>query len=878
MRNSFIFLINLICFNVLIFFNVSASEQFNFNVTEIEISENGNKIIGSKSGRVTTNDGITIDANEFIYNKTLNTLKAKGSVKFIDKKNNYKILTDSIIYFKNEEKVSTQGNSKTIYKNGLTINADNFNFNKKLNQLNATKNVVIKDLEKDYEIITEEITYFKDIEKIITVGKTKSKIQSNYDIFSSDISYLINKEIISSNNSTTIKDKNLNFYKLSKFNYQIKNEILKGEDFLIVTNNNLPKSDKFYFKDGMVNLKNGEFFAKDIKINIHKDIFGQNENDPRLVGVSASGNNQITTINKGTFTSCKINDDCPPWSISAKKITHNKKIKQLSYENAYLKIYDIPVFYFPKFFHPDPTVNRQSGFLKPEINNSNVLGSSLSAPYYKEISDNTDVTLTPTIFDKDIFMLENEYRKSGDNYNILIDYGFVNNYESPTTKKRKNLSHFLLKLNKNLGFKNFDESNIILSLEKTTNDTYFKVFDQYITKSNARPNDLNKLNNYLKLKLNNEKYNFEGGIETYEDLQEGNNSDKYQYILPYYSFNTEIIQNRFDGRLNFNSSGNNTLKDTNNLKSLIINNIDYNSINFLSKSGINTNYNLNLKNLNSIGKKTSNYKSSPQIELVSLLNIDSSIPLIKMSKNYNNYLTPRISFRINPGDMKNYSTSSNKADVGNIFSINRLGLTDTFEAGRSITLGLDFKKEKKNELEKINKYFELKLATVLRDKEENFIPKESTLNRKSSNLFGTITNNYNENLNISYNFALDNDYQSFEYNNLNASLSFKNFTTKISFIEENGEMGDSNVLENEVSYKIDDQNYLSLNTRRNRKLNLTEYYNLVYEYKNDCLTAGIKYKKSYYEDRDLKPTENLLFTISLFPLTTYEHDAQDLLN
>ena len=161
---------------------------------------------------------------------------------------------------------------------------------------------------------------------------------------------------------------------------------------------------------------------------------------------------------------------------------------------------------------------------------------------------------------------------------------------------------------------------------------------------------------------------------------------------------------------------------------------------------------------------------------------------------------------------------------------------------------------------------------------ENFIPKESTLNRKNSNLFGTIKNEFSKNLSFNYDFALDNNYKSFEYNNLNALLSFNNFSTKISFIEENGEMGDSNVFENEISYKFDDQNYLSFNSRRNRKLNLTEYYNLVYEYKNDCLTAGIKYKKSYYEDRDLKPTENLLFTISLFPITTYEHDAQDFLN
>ena len=63
--------------------------------------------------------------------------------------------------------------------------------------------------------------------------------------------------------------------------------------------------------------------------------------------------------------------------LKAKKIKHDKNKKQLIYENAILKIYDIPVFYFPKFFHPDPTVKRQSGFLKPQLNNSNILGSSI---------------------------------------------------------------------------------------------------------------------------------------------------------------------------------------------------------------------------------------------------------------------------------------------------------------------------------------------------------------------------------------------------------------------------------------------------------------------------------------------------------------------
>ena len=47
------------------------------------------------------------------------------------------------------------------------------------------------------------------------------------------------------------------------------------------------------------------------------------------------------------------------------EIKHDKNKKQLIYENSILKLYDFPIFYFPKFFHPDPTVKRQSVFFGP---------------------------------------------------------------------------------------------------------------------------------------------------------------------------------------------------------------------------------------------------------------------------------------------------------------------------------------------------------------------------------------------------------------------------------------------------------------------------------------------------------------------------------
>ena len=90
------------------------------------------------------------------------------------------------------------------------------------------------------------------------------------------------------------------------------------------------------------------------------------------------------------------------------------------------------------------------------------------------------------------------------------------------------------------------------------------------------------------------------------------------------------------------------------------------------------------------------------MEILSIYSADMSLPLIKNTKKSKNLLTPKLSFRFNPSDMKDYSGSSNIVDANNAFAINRLGLSDTLESGRSVTLGLDYSSEQKNNLDEIN--------------------------------------------------------------------------------------------------------------------------------------------------------------------------------
>ena len=888
---------------ILIFFcffllskNVCANEPFVFNVTEIEILEDGNKIYGYKGGTAISEDGSTITAKNFFYNKLTNILETSGNVKYLDKVKNIVITSDKATYLKNDEKIFTIGNSKAVNENN-TITAANLEYDKSNNIFEAKKNAVVTDLQKDTTIYADEIKYLKNDEKVFTKGKTRALIENKYKFNSEDVSYYRNLGDLISQKESSVEDESGNIYKVKNFNYNIDKEMLKGEEVQVLAKVEENKIDQYFFSEGFFNLKDKSHLAKETKIKIHKNIF-ENEmleqeiepelygyQDPRLYGSSSFSNQNKTVINNALFTSCKLSDGCPPWSIKAKKITHDKIKKDMIYKNAILKVYDFPILYFPKFFHPDPSVKRRSGFLQPQFNNSETLGSSLYVPYFKTLGPDKDITFKPTFFEKltkfekEKYILQSEFRKKGKKSSLIADLAFLRDYKSSTDSKTKNINHLFLNYTNDLKIPGYLDSKFDAQIEKVTNDTYLKVFQNNLFDSTVMPESQTTMNSNLKLYLEKEEQNLTAGLEIYENLGK-KNSDRYQYTLPYYDFSKNftslIANNSIDGSLNFYSTGTNKLSNTNNLRSTVVNDFNYSSNNFISKLGFKNNFELFFKNLNAAGKNDSIYTSDPQIDGMSTLKIDSSFPLIRLNETIKETLTPKISLRINPGNnMDNYSELSTNITANNVFDINRLGLTNDFEAGKSLTLGLDYKFDKieSKQVEKAkNKYLEFKLATVIRDENENDIPVSSTINQKNSDLFGSINNHLLDNVNLSYDFSLDNDMKTINYNAIETEISINNFITTFNFIEQRNEIGSTHLLSNVTEYQIDENNSLKFSTRRNKEINLTEYYNLSYEYKNDCLTAALRFNKSFYKDNDLKPTEDLFFSISLIPLTTFERE------
>ena len=753
--------------------------------------------------------------------------------------------------------------------------------------LKQKKNAVVNDFEKEATIYADEIKYLKNDEKILTIGKARALIENKYKFNSEDVSYYRNLGDLISQKKSSIEDDSGNIYKLKNFTYNINTEVLKGKEVEVLAKVEENKIDQYYFSEGFFNFKDKSHLAKETKIKTHKDVFGDKNQDPRIYGSSSLSNQNKTVVNNAIFTSCKLNDNCPPWSIKAEKITHDKINKDMIYKNAILRVYDVPVLYFPKFFHPDPSVKRRSGFLQPQFNNSETLGSSLYIPYFKTLGQDKDLTIKPTFFEKltkfekEKYILQSEFRKKGKNSSLIADIAFVRDYKTLTgsKSKTKNINHLFLNYSNDLKKPNYLESKFDAQIEKVTNDTYLKVFQNNLFDTPVMPANQTTMNSNLKLYLEKEDQHLTTGIEVYENLGT-KHSDRYQYTLPYYDFSKNltpiIADNSINGSLNFYSIGTNKLSNTNNLRTTVVNDFNYSSNDFISKLGFKNNFELYIKNLNAVGKNDPIYTSNAQIDGMSTLKVDSSFPLLRSKNTIIETLTPKVSLRINPGNnMDNYSGSSSNVNVHNVFNINRLGLSNDFEAGRSLTFGLDYKfdqlEDNQSEDTK-DKYLELKLASVIRDQNENDIPISSTINKKNSDLFGSINNQLFENVGLTYDFSLDNDMKTINSNAIETKISLNNFITTFNFIEQRNDIGSTHLLSNVTEYKIDESTSLKFSTRRNKKINLTEFYDISYEYKNDCLIAALKFNKSFYQDNDLKPTEDLFFSITLIPLTTYERE------
>ncbi|MDA9604203.1 hypothetical protein N9S39_00650 [Candidatus Pelagibacter sp.] len=753
------------------------------------------------------------------------------------------------IEIKNEGNIISADNGVQITtKNKIKIIADRSVYNKINSKLTLYGNVIFYDIEKEIKILSKEVIYKKDLEKVTSSGKTLVYLPNNLTLTTNNLEYL-QKNIIQSKYKAILVDEFKNQIIANNFKYSINDKLFQGVNVQMFDE----EKNNYFFEKAMVDLGQNMILAKDIEINFSKNTFNNSENDPRLRGKTFSSNEDITIIKNGVFTSCKKNDTCPPWTLQSKEIKHDKNKKTIYYKDAWLKLYDKPVFYFPKFFHPDPTVKRQSGFLTPSILNSTANGGSLSVPYYKVLSENKDFTVTPRIFFNNDVLVQSEFRQVEKNYENIIDLSLKQ--MEKTTK-----SHFFANTKIDLNFINFDYSDLEFNIEKTSNDTYLKT-DQIKTEKNYNSSVLNSFLNY---NMSRDDLDVALNFALYEDLTTEKKSDKYEYIYPNFTI-SKLLETNFDsyGSIYYNSSGSQKKYNTNISETTFINDLNFISKPFFSRFGFKNDFKLLFKNTNKDSKNSNVYKDKLSSDNYASLIFNSSYPLKKKTQLYESQLKPRLSFRANPRRSENLRDQDRRIDGVNVFSTNRLGVNNSLEGGQSLTIGSEYNLSKIDGKEILN----FNIAQIYRDINDENLPTKSKMRTKSSDVVGGIKITPNNYFDFSYDFSLDNNLDTSNYSMAKSSISVNNFITTFEFLEENNEIGSESYFSNETSLSLDQNNKLKFRQRTNRKTNLKEFYNLIYQYENDCLIAAVEYNKNYYSDGALKPLEELFFSLTIVPFT-----------
>ena len=744
------------------------------------------------------------------------------------------------IEFSNDQNLTIANDATAIIKqDGITIKGEKIKYYKDQSFLLINKGK-ISSVTENFEIESEIIEY--EIEKSNLNLKKNVKINddlNNLVMKSSEVNYDLERRKITSQSSSEIMDEFDNIYRVNGFEYSIKDKIIKLDNLIA------QDKDKNSFKVDLsfLDLNKKELIAKDISMNFK--LIETSENEPRLKGRSLISNEQNTIIKKGTFTFCKKREKCPPWEMSADEIKHDKQKKTIYYKNASLRIYDKKVFYFPKFFHPDPTVKRQSGFLIPRFQDNSTTGLSFTIPYFLALAEDRDITLTPRIYNDDKFLIQSEFREKNKYSDHLIDVSqFLSNNENSK-------GHFFYNFDKNFSNNIYDDIDLNIKLEQVTDETYLKAHKI----ESPIINNLSNLTNSLNLQMYNEDVIINTNLNVYEDLTK-NDSDKYEYV-PNFSFSRIINDNYL-----FNSKGYYKNYNTNITEKVLVNSLEFQSDLKLFNNGLINEKIILIKNVNSDSSNSNNFKDKTTGNLIPTFQTNYTYPLNKETSEFSNLITPKLSLRLSLPSSKDVRKTDRTIGYDNVYDLDRLGISEANEGGVSATYGYEFVRIDKSNF---NEKMKFGFANNIRFEENKDLPINSNLGDKTSDFVGLFEYNHNDNLKFNYDFSLKNNLDDKNYELFGFEYYLNKFSSKFEYLNKNNSNLKTSYLKNETRFNFDERNSLIFETSENKEKSFTEFYNLIYQYENDCLKAGIEYNKEFYSDRDLKPSENLFFKITILP-------------
>lgn len=202
-----------------------------------------------------------------------------------------------------------------------------------------------------------------------------------------------------------------------KIEYDLNTETIKTSGETEIINET---GQKMTLTDSYINKTGENLTGKDIQLWLGDNVYVESDNIVR---------EGIKTIAKNAmFTACdKCDEFGNAWEISASEIIHNNDSHMLVFYNPVLWVYEVPVFWLPAFEMPDPSVNYKTGFLMPDLESTNNMGTQINIPFYVSISDTHDLTATVSYLTQENPLFQLEHRLNAEHSEYRTQASFTHN-------------------------------------------------------------------------------------------------------------------------------------------------------------------------------------------------------------------------------------------------------------------------------------------------------------------------------------------------------------------------------------------------------------------------------------------------------------------
>ena len=123
----------------------------------------------------------------------------------------------------------------------------------------------------------------------------------------------------------------------------------------------------------------------------------------RLGAKAATRSDRRYTMDRAVYSPCAVVDSegcpqAPVWKIKAVRIVYDENRHRISYKNASLEMFGVPVLFLPTLSHPDGDSPRAGGVLVPAVEIQRQLGLGVSAPIHFATGPDQDFTITPWLY------------------------------------------------------------------------------------------------------------------------------------------------------------------------------------------------------------------------------------------------------------------------------------------------------------------------------------------------------------------------------------------------------------------------------------------------------------------------------------------------